>query len=1413
MPEPQAPNTRRRKRWRALRITLLLFVLVVVSVAGAVRLLAPRFLVLPAIEHALGCDAASDRIEVTPSGTFVLHDLSLRARGVPGDAAEFLYVQEARVDPAWYALLVGGSPVSRVVLNGVRTRISHGADSTINLASVNPAISSGGGGGTLPVVEITAGAIELAEHDDRGRVTILERIPVRGRLWTDTDDVARVRFEELTIRTTTEDLPDDRTPILIEGSFDPEADRGELRIDRLELDRWGDRRAPERFADVWTWMDVSGAVDETVFEYDPRAGVTTRLTLDSVSVNIPIPVSDERAATPDGREQIVRTNQGAPFALMEMRDVSGTFIVGTTGIDANLAGRVERVNCAVTFDAPDPTLAQGYVVRIAANDVELTEDPRLLPFSPSYVRRIFERFQSPTARVNGFVVLTDRGPDTPEGQRRTSVEGLLQLTDGRITYEHFRYPIDAVAGTVGFDDEKIELTLSGRGTHGGVMFAEGLISPPGDGAEVAIDITLDRVPMGEHIRAAVPAERSGIFDALFDDERYAALIADGLLITEAHAEVLEDRASELRSAVRRAEAQDEPDGALLASLRTDLDRVRAELEVPAFDLGGLAAVDVQVRRAFGPDSPFTRDMVVRFDRAGIIPQRFPYPLIAEDVRIEIEAGFARVPSATLRGLTGAVGSLAARIDWGGDDGAYRPNIVIDNANVPVDEYLIRAIPGDRVGEGDAPLAFSPRTFLLGLNLSGTVACSAQVRPRLQEGDETLRVEIGIDGLRARPMGKGNGLEIDDIAGLVTVTDREIKTPGLTGTLQGQPFDLDLVAKLRTGEFGGRVRVTRYDLETPIEAIVALLSREQGDVIGTLRAEREPRGIIDAQLDLTNRGDGIDYAVRADNFEDLSLRIEDERLAARGASGAIDLTEDALTFDRFGARVRFGDQPLGAVQLDGRWAIDERDASELHATLSGARFESPVVRRVVPARLRDPIVAYELAGAFDASGTLTRERAPAHEEPNELRFVGELRPHELSLTRNGVRAEMHTVRGAIGVDGASGTFDDLVAEGEGWNARVNGRWAASGGTRLDLDLSFEASDNAQAPRAFLPVTMLDRLERVGFRYDGAISSQDARLSLARTQPDRPWDVAFTGDVQGFGIALDTGIPLDMIDGVARIDYQSRLGDRGDLTLDVRAGSLRAAGVTLTDGFLELHTDPDTGALRVPTIEAQTHGGSVAGRVLMWDSAPARYEARLELAGIDFQRALADLKTAGDTEPVQRDGVLAGSLDLQGVVGSPDALVGRGVFEVKGTNILYLDKVLPAIQLSNLQLPGGSAIHRAAAELHAIGRTLHVSDLTASATGLSIVGEGTIGLPDLELDLRVNSRSDRRVPILTPLIEGVRDEFITTHVTGTLRDPRFRYQQLKNTRRLFGPFFAERDDAETDDDSEGALADVQDNESSQ
>jgi hypothetical protein len=84
----------------------------------------------------------------------------------------------------------------------------------------------------------------------------------------------------------------------------------------------------------------------------------------------------------------------------------------------------------------------------------------------------------------------------------------------------------------------------------------------------------------------------------------------------------------------------------------------------------------------------------------------------------------------------------------------------------------------------------------------------------------------------------------------------------------------------------------------------------------------------------------------------------------------------------------------------------------------------------------------------------------------------------------------------------------------------------------------------------------------------------------------------------------------------------------------------------------------------------------------------------------------------------------------------------------------------------------------------GGTVTFYEITSFADTVEMFGYGTMDWKTRELDLWFSSRSVRPLPVVSRLIENLRNELLTAHVTGVLGEQEISTKVLRGTRALIG-----------------------------
>lgn len=553
-----------------------------------------------------------------------------------------------------------------------------------------------------------------------------------------------------------------------------------------------------------------------------------------------------------------------------------------------------------------------------------------------------------------------------------------------------------------------------------------------------------------------------------------------------------------------------------------------------------------------------------------------------------------------------------------------------------------------------------------------------------------------------------------------------------------------------------------------------------------------------------------------------------------------------------ARLSWNGQPAGAARIDGLLTIDPdklrlAEPSSAQIELAQWAFES----HIVPPMLRfaggaDTVRSFEElrpTGVFDASLVLGASPVPGRSSPS---MNGEIRPHSLSITRADRRIEFESVLGSLsfasGIEPGtfSGCINNVAARTGAWTISADGSFGGDEHeVALDLALAIDAHRMDHMLLALIPESARGVLEQLDVSIDGPVALRDSRLSGLLDSPVEP--LVFSGTIDVADARLNCGVAIEDLAGqidLAVASYAEGGPDRVDVTL--RAPALKASGIGLQDLLVHAATLPRSvknardgvesgggegggaGAIHIDTILATAHAGRIAGQAVIMPppasdpAAPRGYQVDLVVAGVAFAPLLQELSVTGAVEPLvgpvadeSRDpdisrGRLDARISLTGIgagqgsaaeaesprpaPSSAASRVGRGAIRIQHGDVLRLPVIFPLMQLSNFVLPSDDRLRSLEAEFSVAGPRIDFSRVVASGQTIALEGSGVMTWPETTLDFSFNSRSLSRVPLISPLYEALRNEIITTSITGTLKDPVVKSDTLAGVRRMLARIFA-------------------------
>lgn len=306
-----------------------------------------------------------------------------------------------------------------------------------------------------------------------------------------------------------------------------------------------------------------------------------------------------------------------------------------------------------------------------------------------------------------------------------------------------------------------------------------------------------------------------------------------------------------------------------------------------------------------------------------------------------------------------------------------------------------------------------------------------------------------------------------------------------------------------------------------------------------------------------------------------------------------------------------------------------------------------------------------------------------------------------------------------------------------------------GGMLDVlfsNLEITRTDRAptSAPAASKPTSSPAPEHDSTWSVKGNIGFKDMVLNLGQD------DKKLTGKISGTGSRTPEGLEIQ-----ARFDLDKlQVGPR--LATELHGQITKAAA---------------SQDIQVKDFAGKVYGGIVAGIAQIKLADPLEYGLRLDVEGVD----LGDMINAGldaGAKKTSMAGKVSGRVQYSFKPGSQPPQQATGQLWITQAKLVKLPIMLDLLHVLTLTLPGGEAFTDGSLTYTLRGKTLVLSEIHFTGSGLSLVGSGTLNLDTEKLDLTFLTGSAKlpRIAFLNDLLEGISREVSEVRVTGTIRNPK-------------------------------------------
>lgn len=895
-------------------------------------------IVLAVLSNVSGGQVTATKVNFGASGTLSIEKPKLRAPQVEGTGGEVFAAAKVTARLNWPGLFSSSIPlVESIELDRPVFRISQSVDDgSVNIAHLvrkkvtdtskqqpkpkkpDPKTRRSASPIIPPLVRVISGVVEVGEHNTdptkhggHFAYLTLKRFEIEG------DVENRPIVPGVTPPTADGDISTIRLRQVSAPGQRPDADgieiEGKISKDAITLTSPGLKLAslpleaiPSRLREEFESLALEGEISGTTLTYNFSGGLEVRIGLADVAISLPIPVQPGV----DSDDNTIPVPEALASRLLRMSGVAGEVFLTDKGARGVIKGDVEGLPYEVTFTVDGTDDTAPFQARLICEGYELTADPQVALFAPGLVRRRLEQFSDPTGIVDIDMTLS-RGAPVNGAAADVKVKGTMILTNGSAAFERFPYRFYNLSVEATFDENSLYLkNIIGDTPDGATVRASADISPLTDDAGVLVDVEVKGLPVNQTLAKAMK-RRGMIVDALFNRDRFDVMEKAGLVISPANAQAAAKSLAELM-------ALTEP---LSPSQQAEKAALEAKVALPLFEPGGVATVKVQVTRKEGVEAIWNDTVSVHFPKVSVLPEAFPYPMLAEDVTITKVDYDTKVSGGTYRGLHGGTATVTASVDLEqleAPDVPFVPDVQVEAKEIPVNELLLFALPdASRISPDGRPL----RDLIRDVGLNGVADANIKVwlldpLPPGQMTDVTgFDITVLPRAMTALParserwststlagdesvsMGQ---VAMNQIAGNIHITHERLALDvhGNVGPHQPNtpinqlslaPFSIKVNAGVSSSPSPAPpspsalpqgpallidTKTHGLDLSTPIENAIAIFAPTAALEIKTLRDQHTPSGNLDlrARVERTLSGDPLRITTQALNLKAVELAI-------------------------------------------------------------------------------------------------------------------------------------------------------------------------------------------------------------------------------------------------------------------------------------------------------------------------------------------------------------------------------------------------------------------------------------------------------------------------------------------------------------------------------------------------------------
>jgi hypothetical protein len=387
-------------------------------------------------------------------------------------------------------------------------------------------------------------------------------------------------------------------------------------------------------------------------------------------------------------------------------------------------------------------------------------------------------------------------------------------------------------------------------------------------------------------------------------------------------------------------------------------------------------------------------------------------------------------------------------------------------------------------------------------------------------------------------------------------------------------------------------------------------------------------------------------------------------------------------------------------------------------------------------------------------------------PRDEGFRAVLLPRSMSVKVKTAPYPLTFTGGSVTILPGKAILKELVGTHGKAKLRVSGEGSLGSTPIWALNVHADDLPADDELRKAMPPVLRDIVD--GLKLRGTLGFDFPKLSYrasesAGTDPD----IDISGLVTLRNGSMDAGIPLTRVQGGMQFSAVTHQGKFDGLAGAVTLDSLNLGGRPVRNLKLEIQRPPGQDELHIDKIQAQVAGGELGGHVLIGfpDQGPNRYSMNLVVRNADVK------ELTGESDQNLR-GELTASLALEGKWGDPSARRGRGDVVVAGKQLYRIPLMLGLLQVTNLSLPIGQPFTKGTARYTVDGQRVNFEQVELHADSLVMSGTGYLDFKtrQVRMTLITDNPAGFKIPFLSDLWQGARQELLKINVQGTVQDPK-------------------------------------------